>query len=284
MNRWMKIGAVTAALLIAGGAGATGAAFAGNDEGAQPPSPGVDTSGASAGKILGGGTNETTFVPISPCRIIDTRNAGGKLTPAEGSRVFDVAGSGASFAAQGGKANGCGIPTGATAIETTITAVDAQSGFLRVWPANTSAPNATFMNYDDAFNVSNTGAVGINGCPVVCLINTDLRIRAFGNPTHVVVDVNGYYIRQMGAVVAGDGTLNDSNRANDANKLATGQYEVIFDRDVSDCVYTASPSNGSSATAAVVDPRSGNPNGVFVYLTNDAGSTVDAQFYVDVTC
>lgn len=284
MNRWMKIGAVSAALLFAGAAGATGAAFAGEDPGAQPPSPGVDTSGESAGKILGGGKNETTFVAISPCRIIDTREAGGKLVPAAGSRVFDVAGSGATFAAQGGTAGGCGIPTGATAIEATFTAVEAQSGFLRVWPANTSAPNATFMNYDDAFNVSNTGAVGINGCTGICLINTDLRIRAFGNPTHVVVDVNGYYTRQMGAIVAGDGTLTDSNRASDANKLATGQYEVIFDRDITDCVFTASPANISTATSAVVDPRSGNVNGVFVATKNDAGSYVDARFYVDVTC
>ena len=34
------------ALLFAGAAGATGAAFSGEDPSAQPPSPGVDTSGA----------------------------------------------------------------------------------------------------------------------------------------------------------------------------------------------------------------------------------------------
>lgn len=283
MNRWMKIGAASAALLLAGAAGATGSAFAGGGD-QPPPTASPDASPSSAPKILGGGTNEATFVPISPCRIVDTRLAGGKLTPAEGSRVYDVAGTGATFAAQGGKANGCGIPTGATAIETTITAVEAQSGFLRVWPANTAAPNATFMNYDDAFNVSNTGAVGINGCTGICLINTDLRVRAFGNATHVVIDVNGYYIRQMGANIASDGSIIDSNRTASAARLFAGEYEVVFDRDITDCVYTASPANSGTGFTAVVDPRSGKANAVYVAIMNQAGAEVDSEFFVDVTC
>lgn len=289
MNRWMKIGAATAALALAAGVGVAGSAWAGDDPAAQPPpTPGASTSAAEAApdatKILGGGTSEATFVPISTCRIVDTRLAGGKITPAEGSRVFDVSGSGATFAAQGGTAGGCGIPGWSTAIEVTITAVDAQSGFLRAWPANGSQPSGTFMNYDDAFNVSNTGAVGINGCTSICLINTDLRVRTYGNPTHVVIDVNGYYIRPMAAVVASDGNLIDSNRASDANRLAQGQYEVIFDRDISDCVYTASAANVSSGTEVVVDPRAGTPNAVFVKTANSAGTAIDAKFFVEVVC
>jgi hypothetical protein len=284
MNRWTKIGAAAAALALVAGVGITGSAFAGGDPDAQPPSTGASPDGSGDTKILGGNNNETTFVAISPCRIIDTRLAGGKLDPAAGSRVFDVAGTGATFAAQGGKAGGCSIPLNATAIEATITAVEAQSGFLRAWPANQAAPNATFLNYDDAFNVSNTGAVGINGCTGICLINTDLRLRAFGNPTHVVVDVNGYYIRQPAANVAADGSIIDSNRASDANRLFAGEYEVIFDRDVTDCVYTATPANAGTGFTAVVDPRSGNANAVYVAISNQAGTEVDSEFFVDVTC
>lgn len=289
MKRWMKIGAATAALALAAGVGVAGSAWAGDDPAAQPPptpSSAPDPGAAPAGdaRILGGGTSEATFVPISPCRIIDTRVAGGKLTPAEGSRVFDVAGTGATFAAQGGKEGGCGIPGWATAIETTITAVEAQSGFLRAWPANTPAPNATFLNYDDAFNVSNTGAVGINGCTGICLINTDLRLRAFGNPTHVVVDVNGYYIRPMGAIVNSNGTINDSNRTTGSEKLGVGTYEVTFDRDVRDCVITATASNTTGANYAVVDPRASEANAVYVRVVNAAGNEVDSKFFVEVIC
>ena len=49
----------------------------------------------------------------------------------------------------------------ATAIEASVTAVDAQNGFLRMRPAGRSQPNATFMSYDEAFNVSNTEATSL---------------------------------------------------------------------------------------------------------------------------
>src|SRR5690606_6938747 len=104
-----------------------------------------------------------------------------------------VRGAGPEFAAQGGRAGGCDIPASATLVELTITAVDARSGFLRVWPAGASMPNATFLNYDDAFNVSTTGAVTLcRPGAVGCTDGNDLAVRAFGNRTHLVIDVQAY--------------------------------------------------------------------------------------------
>ncbi|MCA9135028.1 MAG: S8 family serine peptidase, partial [Planctomycetales bacterium] len=71
------------------------------------------------------------YVPITPCRILDTRIAQGPLDNRE-IRDVQVRGTGNAFAAQGGKANGCAIPNGATAVEASVTAVDpADSGFFR---------------------------------------------------------------------------------------------------------------------------------------------------------
>jgi hypothetical protein len=174
------------------------------------------------------------------------------------------------------------------AIEATVTAIDAGSGFLRAWPANISQPNATFLNYDDAFNVSNTGSItlcgGSNELP--CNANQDLNLQAYGSATHLVIDVGGFYIRKMAAAVASNATIVEGNRATSSAKLGTGRYEVVFDRNVSDCTYSASVSNepGGLPGYAVVDPRIGNTNAVYVGVYNKDGALADRPFYVEVTC
>ena len=285
MRRGTKIMSIAAAMLLTAGLGAAGTAWA---TGGDPSGAGSTGGGTKSVKLLGSGTSETKFVPITPCRIVDTRLAGGKLTVAGGSRVFDVAGSGATFAAQGGKAGGCGIPTSATAIEATITAIDSGSGFLRAWPANAAAPNATFLNYTDMLNVSNTGAIGINGCTGICLVNTDLRLRAFGSDTHVVVDVNGYYNLPMSATVSESGVLGRRSRATSATHTATGRYSVVFDRNISSCNMIGSIGDDSPSGVTIgeiqVQLNAVNDNAVFVATTNSAGADADRPFMIEVIC
>ncbi|MEZ5203500.1 MAG: hypothetical protein R2701_03700 [Acidimicrobiales bacterium] len=128
----------------------------------------------------------TPYVPITPCRIVDTRVVGGRLGDRE-IRDIQVTGDGSVFAAQGGKANGCGIPAGATAVEASITAVDPlDSGFFRAWPTGESMPNATFMNFDRGMDITNTGSVTI--AP-----SGQLRIRNFGGSSQYVIDIQGYF-------------------------------------------------------------------------------------------
>ena len=92
--------------------------------------------------------------------------------------------------AQGGKAGGCDIPYGTVAIEASVTSVDpADSGFFRAWPAGESMPNATFMNFDEGMDITNTGSLTIEpGEP------QHLRIRNFGGTSHYVVDLQGYFV------------------------------------------------------------------------------------------
>lgn len=49
--------------------------------------------GRIASRLLGETTNDLVFVPITPCRIIDTRLAGGQIA-AGTTRAFDVTASG----------------------------------------------------------------------------------------------------------------------------------------------------------------------------------------------
>ncbi|WP_426573086.1 fibronectin type III domain-containing protein [Aquihabitans sp. McL0605] len=134
------------------------------------------------------GPTGSVFVPIEPCRVVDTRKAGGAFGPGA-QRSFQVGGGGSGFSAQGGKPGGCAIPDGATAVEASVTAVaPTHGGFLRAWPAGSSPPDATFLNFTTHQGVTNTGALALAAAGV-----EDLTLKSFGGPSHYVIDVQGYF-------------------------------------------------------------------------------------------
>jgi hypothetical protein len=149
---------------------------------------------------LGAATTDLTFIPLTPCRIIDTRKSGaGKMIPGV-VRNFQVAGE-TEFDPQGGKTGGCGVPAGgaeplAAAVVLNIAAVQPEgSGNLRAWPYGQSVPLAAVITYDNKgpfFSISSSVIVpiaGISGVPA------DLSVRADINPTHFVADITGYFTR-----------------------------------------------------------------------------------------
>ena len=128
------------------------------------------------------------YYPLQPCRVLDTRSGGGGTFAPNTTRDYQVAGTGAAFAAQGGKPNGCGIPTNATGSESSITAVaPTGNGFTRVWPTDASSPKATFLNYTRNQGTTNTGAL------TLAPTTPDLRLKNFAGPTDYVIDTQGYY-------------------------------------------------------------------------------------------
>jgi hypothetical protein len=148
----------------------------------------IDIQGYFIDPALVAPDKATVFVPITPCRVVDTRQAGGPLTNRE-IREWAISGTGTAFANQGGQAGGCGIPDAAAAVEASVTAVSpTTSGFFRAYPANASMPNATFMNYAARQDITNTGAITITQAA------RDLKGRNFGGTTHYVIDIQGYFI------------------------------------------------------------------------------------------
>jgi hypothetical protein len=90
---------------------------------------------------LGDTQADLVYTPVTPCRIIDTRIAGGPLavgTP----RNFFVTGT--DYSAQGGSPAGCGVPHGpATAAVINLAAVNATGlGHLRITPFGRAMPQA----------------------------------------------------------------------------------------------------------------------------------------------
>lgn len=164
LSRWT--GALLALALVAAGA-AVG--------------PVLQTEPAAAAPI------GSVYVPLTPCRVLDTRSGGGALVPGT-ARNVQVAGDSGSFTSQGGTEGGCGVPVDATAVEVAVSAVDpAGTGYLRIWPSDVTPPSATFVNYTAGQSTTNTGAV------TRAAATPDLTMQSFTSPTDVVVDVQGYY-------------------------------------------------------------------------------------------
>jgi hypothetical protein len=164
---WCVLGVLSALLLVP-------------SVGAQaPPSPLLPTNPAV----------DLVFTPVAPCRIIDTRSAGGPIG-ANTTRNFAVAGT-TGFGAQGGNATGCGIPEGAAAAVINYVAVGpAGPGDLRVTAAGTPIPTASVLNYSAVagLNIANGVAtpLGTGAAP-------HITVQADVSATDLVADVLGYY-------------------------------------------------------------------------------------------
>jgi hypothetical protein len=168
------------------------------------PQPALATSDgpvqAITQPVVGDAASDLLFVPVTPCRVIDTRlNGGTKFNPGE-VRSYRIAGT-AGFEAQGGKAGGCGIPLGATSPQAAAVMINfvavqpAGSGNLRAWPFGQEVPVAAVITYDNLgpfFTISNGIIVPITG---VGNVASDISIRADFNRTHLVADVTGYFTR-----------------------------------------------------------------------------------------
>ena len=130
------------------------------------------------------------FYPVTPCRIVDTRNAGGAIPPV-GLRSYVVYGNGDAIGAQGGNPGGCTSPQGEPrAAHLSVTAVPvAAQGHLRLFAFNTPTPVASNLNYSTgAGNIANAQTV-----ETCYLCTKDVSVQSFVGTTHVVIDVMGYY-------------------------------------------------------------------------------------------
>lgn len=148
-------------------------------------------SGAATAPVadagLGDFADNLVYTPINPCRIVDTRNAGGNVA-AGSTRSFDVDNT-TSFAFQGGKNATCGIPYGiATAVEMTITATNtAAGGYFSAWAVGAVQPLASLLNFSAGQTIADTVIV-----PVLPGAGNDFFVYSSAT-SDLIVDVLGYF-------------------------------------------------------------------------------------------
>ena len=66
-----------------------------------------------------------------------------------------------------------------------------------------------------------------------CGAASDLRVKAFGSATHVVIEVQGYYIKPMAAVVSSTGALVTGSRVFAFNLAGDGLRDALDPRSAS---------------------------------------------------
>jgi hypothetical protein len=120
-----------------------------------------------------------TFVPVTPCRVADTRNTpgpfGGPFLAAQSTRGFTI------------PSSACNIPATANAYSVNATVVPhGFLGFLTAFPCGQPLPLASTLNATDG-RVKAAAAIvpaGTNGG--LCFFST--------NDTELVLDINGYFV------------------------------------------------------------------------------------------
>ncbi len=148
-------------------------------------------SAKEPGKALGSTTGDLVFTAVTPCRIADTRVAGGRINNNSSRAFLGVAVSaGTNFTSQGGSATDCGVAAvGASAIVVNVTAVTPSgAGFATVYRSGDTRPLAASVNYTAGAIVNNTVVVGIPNPLAI----TDFVIYTFAQ-SDFVVDIVGYY-------------------------------------------------------------------------------------------
>ncbi len=252
----MKVRVVTvmAGVLSAGLVG-TASATAGAAAAHVVPTATAMASGPPS--AAAGGQAPGAFVPVSPARLLDTRNGTGATGPvrAHGTVHLQVTGRGAVPSA--------GVA--AVVLNVTVTA-PARAGYVTAYPDGTSRPTASNLNYVAGQTVADlvTVKVGTNGR--VALTSTS------AGTAQLIADVSGYYVAGAvtdpgGFVPVDPARLLDTRRGNGAagpvRAYGTVQLQVSGRGAV--------PATGASAVVLTVTVTAPTSSG---YVTAYPGGTM----------
>jgi trimeric autotransporter adhesin len=123
----------------------------------------------------------SSYVPLDPARVLETRTGastidgvsnGVGIRPAGRVTAFTIAGRG-------------GVPASAATVTLNVTSVDSSAeGFVTVYPCDVDRPQTSNLNFTAGVTVANAVISKLDAGGKVCLYNSD--------PTHLIVDVNGY--------------------------------------------------------------------------------------------
>lgn len=125
-----------------------------------------------------GSSGALTFVPVTPCRVEDTRNAtgtfGGPILAAGSSRSFPI------------PSSGCAIPSTAAAYSVNATVLPTSTlAYLTLYPTGASLPYVSTLNAYNGQVVANAAIVPAGNSGAMSAYVTD--------QTHLITDINGYF-------------------------------------------------------------------------------------------
>lgn len=257
---------------IGGGAAvvslAAATAAAAGTSGPNPPIPSLKKPMIATGAV--GSGHDHSYVPVTPCRVVDTNLSSGGNLRANVARSFAVSGN-SGFPSQGGTSGGCGIPSYASAVSATISGTGTTgSGYLRAWASGYSEPNATSLLLQP--NVAHFTGLTI---PVSA---SGVTVKAINAKTRFVMDVTGYYQPSFYGVFNSTGTNYGSSGLSLSSHSSAGAYTLTGARSFTGCSVQATAWSSYRAEAY------GSGSNIYVTVTDPAGNPTDAYFQVAVTC
>lgn len=117
-----------------------------------------------------------SYTPVAPKRVLDTRIALGTPSAAK-------VGPGRTVTLKVP-----GLPAGTRAVTLNVTATQPTAGsYVTVWPAGTTRPNASSLNFKAGQSVPNLVTVAVNGSGQVSFFNA-------GGSTHLLADLAGWFV------------------------------------------------------------------------------------------
>ena len=166
-------------------------------------------------------TNPLPFIALAPCRIVDTRGGapitGGLFTGGSDVRNYAVAGI-------------CGIPGSARALSLNFTVTSpgqTAAGFLLAWPTGGAVPPVSVLNWDHVpAQIANAAVV-----PTSAGVSITVNVSA---PTHVIMDVNGYYYdgNSLGVLAPEEGFVIIANQTGGSAIYGENRSTADFSRGI----------------------------------------------------
>lgn len=208
---------------------------------AAPAATGMGSS--SFGSV----SKNLVYVPISPCRILDTR-AGTILTAHTAHDFYFDAGNVGSAPCSVSSSNSSGAFPAALAINATVVAATfpGPSAFLAIYPQG-SAKSSSFLNYTSGQTIANAGLITINQASGLFTVFNQ-------ESTHLVVDVFGIFTAPGGgtsatgvyATALGQGTI-----ASGDNSTALGYFTIAAGSDSTAMGHLSSTPGGAPFSTAM---------------------------------
>lgn len=132
----------------------------------------------TASVVAGANSDPLQFTPITPCRMVDTRQPsgpfGGPAIAGGMSRGFVL------------PQSACGVPASALAYSLNVTVVPSGTlGFLTIWPTGETQPVVSTLNSPDGRVKANAAIVPAGAAGSISVFASDT--------TDVLLDINGYF-------------------------------------------------------------------------------------------
>lgn len=151
----------------------------------------LESSDGNVAERLGDLAADLVFVPVTPCRVFDTRVAGGAIGAAS-IRNFDITGT-VNYSPQGGDpsdCNGTGSAGSFAAAVINFTVVSPSGpGYITAFPLGGTQPLAATVNYVAGDIRGNLGIIKLDQSAATNELSVYTQA-----PTHLVGDIVGYLI------------------------------------------------------------------------------------------